>query len=181
MRRPTPPHLLDRAVPTSPNSRVALYLMCLSEGTGTGRWAHLVMHWLSSWPRIWISCWMSSISSSALSRSMILMATGRVVRRSYPRNTSPNEPLPVKQNVSQSAPVTAYSAARGHHAAPAVWCKVVAWWVRTEPQPRDGSDWFLFGGSRRHTPLPNTTTLWVVATAARARAGMMDTYRYGSA
>ena len=37
------------------------------------------------WLKIWISCWISSISSLALSRSMILMATGRVVRTSYLR------------------------------------------------------------------------------------------------
>ena len=44
---------------------------------------HLVTCGESSWLRIWISCWISSISSSALSRSMILIATVCCVRLSY--------------------------------------------------------------------------------------------------
>lgn len=70
----------------------------------------------SNWDNIAISCCISSISSSALSKSIILMATGLFVRLSslifdfsqsdtfnliiayysYPLNTSPNEPLPNK-------------------------------------------------------------------------------------
>jgi hypothetical protein len=51
-------------------------------GGDRGR-AHFVTWGESSWERIWISCWMSSISSSALSRSMILIATVFCVRLSY--------------------------------------------------------------------------------------------------
>lgn len=43
----------------------------------------LVTTSLSSVDSILISAWMSSISSSAFSRSMVLMATGREVRLSY--------------------------------------------------------------------------------------------------
>ena len=45
------------------------------------------MYGLSHWLRTVISCWMSSISSSASSRSMVLMATTLWVRLSIPLNT----------------------------------------------------------------------------------------------
>lgn len=47
-----------------------------------GRRTYFVTHGESSWERIWISCWMSSISSSAFSRSITLIATRFPVRRS---------------------------------------------------------------------------------------------------
>ena len=60
---------------------------------------YLVTCGLSHCDSTMISCWMSSISSSASSRSMILIATTSCVRLSMPLNTSPNDPFPIRSNL----------------------------------------------------------------------------------
>ena len=57
---------------------------------------YLVTKGLSHWLNTVISCWMSSISSSASSRSIILIATTSLVRLLMPLYTSPKEPFPIR-------------------------------------------------------------------------------------